>query len=396
MKYDFDTPIDRRNTNSMKWDGDEWWRSDDLIPLGTSDMDFVCAQPIVDAIRKRAEHGVFGYARRPDSYFEAIVAWFKKRHDWKIEREWLCFSPSGVVQALDILINRLTRPGDKVLVQSPAYDPLSGVVTGNGRELVLTQLKQENGRYFIDFDDLAEKAGSGVKAAILCSPHNPTGRVWNRDELSRFNEICRKNRILVISDEIHFDVVYKGNKHIPFGSISEDAAFSSVLCTSASKSFNLGGLQLATVVIPDPAIRAVYNEYLKLAQIRVDNIFGAVALEAAYTKGEEWLDQMVAYVKGNLDFARSFFKSELPEVKINDPQGTYFAWLDFRQLGLPHAELRDLLLGKAKVELYDGLEFGQVGEGFQRLNMACPRSVLVEALNRIKRFCKEIIDGGGR
>lgn len=391
MKYDFNKVINRRNTNSFKWDAnEEFYGNKDVLPLWVADMDFECAKPIIDSLKKRVNHGIFGYTIRPQSYYDAIIDWMEKRHNWKLNKEWLAFCSPGIIQAINILINKLTNPGDKIIIQLPNYDPLFDVIKNNNRILINSPLKLENNKYIMDFEGLISKIDSEVKMLILCSPHNPTGRVWTKEELLKLGQICIDNNIIVISDEIHADIVYKNNKHISFGSISEEFSQNSITCISANKTFNLGGLQLSTIIIPNPKIRKIYNQAVLTSQIRLDNIFGAVALEAGYRYGEEWLDQVIDYIEGNLNFLKKYLENNIPQIKVIEPEGTYFAWLDFRGLNLKPKELREFLINKANVALCDGYEFGKEGEGFERLNMACPRSTLEMALKRIGKAISEL------
>ncbi len=386
MEYDFDRIVERRGTGSFKWDtNQERFGRDDLIPFWVADMDFASPQPVTEAMKRRLEHPVYGYSARDDDYFSAVTGWLSSRHNWQVKREWLAFSPPGVIQAIHILINILTRPGDSVVVQTPAYSPLLNVVTGNGRVLVKNSLKESGGRYMIDFDDLEEKIDSAVSPSLLlfCSPHNPSGRVWDREELVRLSAICSKRDIFVISDEIHADFVFPGKSHLPYGSLSDEALQKSITCISASKTFNISGLQLATLVIADAEIRERYEKAVDVAQLNLDNIFGEVALKAAYTECEEWLDHLLVYLKGNLDMLTAFISEHLPAVKVNRPEGTYLVWLDFRALGLSSAEINRLLVERAGVALYEGREFGEDRDGFFRMNIACPRPLLKEGLTRI-------------
>lgn len=389
MKYNFDDVVERKGTNSFKWDmNEEYYGNSDVIPMWVADMDFPCADPIIEAMRERLNHKIFGYSVRDKSYYEAVISWLKKRHNWDVNEEELVFCPPGVIMAINVLIQLLSNPGDNIIVQTPTYDPLFDSIEGNNRKVIKNSLKIENGRYVMDFEDLESKIDKDTKMLILCSPHNPVGRVWSKEELLKLGEICLKNNIFVVSDEIHFDIVYNEYNHIPFSSISEEIAQNSVVCFSTNKTFNLGGLQLATLVIANEDIREKFNKAICTYQTRLDNTFGAVALEAGYNEGEEWLEQVIGYIKGNLEFAKKYISENIPEVKYFEPEGTYMMWLDFRELKFTPIELRNFLVNDANVALCDGYEFGKEGEGFMRMNIACPRSTLELALNNISDAIK--------
>lgn len=390
MKYDFDKIINRDNTNSMKWNfNKELFGSEDVLPMWVADMDFSVPPAIVDAIKKRAEHGIFGYSGPDDEYYNSVIGWMKKRHNWNIEKDWFAFTP-GVVPGIYWFIRAFTHPGDKVILQPPVYYPFYSAIKLNGCEVVLNPLKFENDRYLMDFDDLESKFDSRVKLLILCSPHNPIGRVWGKEELMRLGEICIKHGVIVISDEIHEDLVYKEYKHIPFASISDEFAQNSVTCTAPSKTFNLAGLQTSNFIVPNSKIRTEFKNMLENNAIMFPNTFGIVALQAAYEHGEEWLDELLDYLHGNLDFLLRYIKENIPKIKVINPEGTYLVWLDCRELGMDPIALKNFMLEKAKVALDDGYVFGQGGEGFERLNIACPRSLLEEGLNRIAKAVNSI------
>lgn len=384
MKYDFDKIINRVGSNTAKWDEVEAkFGTKDVIPMWVADMDFRVAEPIVNALKKRAEHGIFGYTTMSDSYKEAVCNWMKKRHSWAVKKDWLIHSP-GVVPALSIIIKEFTEPGDKIIIQSPVYYPFFEVVEGNGRELVCNPLKNVDGKYIMDYEDLERKMDEKVKLLILCNPHNPVGRVWKREELIKLGEICIKHNVKVISDEIHLDLVYKGHKHIPFASISDEFANNSITCFAPSKTFNIAGLQSALLSIPNKEYYERFANALAILDMRRDNCFGAVATETAYTQGEEWLDELLEYLEENLDFLVDYIKESIPKIKVDKIEGTYLVWLDCRKLGMNKKELSEFMLKRAKVALDDGYWFGEEGEGFVRINIACPRSRLEEALKRIE------------
>lgn len=398
MKYDFDREIDRRGTSSVKWEfiqreddptqvvhTDQFFGEDRVLPLWVADMDFRCPQPVIDALVARAQQGIFGYTYKTDSYFEAVAGWMNRRHGWAIQPEWISITP-GVVPALCQLVRTLIQPGQKVLVQTPVYYPFYLAIEGNGAEVVRNPLVYRAGRYQMDFDDLeAKTADPQVKAAILCSPHNPVGRVWTEEELTRFGEICLKNDVLVISDEIHADLILRGYHFTPFAAISEEFARRSITCMAASKTFNLAGLHVSNIIIPDAELHARFEQTLHSSGLFGVGVFGQVALEAAYNHGEEWLEQLLDYLTGNFQFMQDYLAQNITQIEAVPLEGTNLAWLDCRRLEMTGEELRQLMIKQARVYLDEGYIFGPEGEGFERINIACPRSVLSEALGRIKR-----------
>ncbi len=386
MKYDFDRIIDRRGTNSYKWDlGDP-----DVLPMWVADMDFEVPEPVLKAVVEKAQQGIYGYSVPGNSYFDAIVNWEKKRHGWEIQREWIVFSP-GVVPGINMMVRAFTQPGDKVIVQTPVYYPFFRAIINNGCQIEKNPLKLENGKYHMDFKDLEQKASDPrANILILCSPHNPVGRVWTRDELERLGEICLRNKVLVISDEIHSDLVFKGSRHTPFALASRGWERNCLTCIAPSKTFNLAGLQTSAIIIQDPLMRRRFLNVLESNLSVIQNIFGITALEAAYTKGEEWLDELLEYLEGNLNFLVEYVRERLPMVEVIRPEGTYLVWMDFRKLGMDSGSLEKFMLEKAKIWLDEGYIFGREGEGIERINIACPRSVLAEGLSRIERAVKAL------
>ncbi len=389
MKYNFDKSIDRLGTSSVKWDYlNRVFGNSDVLPMWVADMDFEVPQPVIDAVVKRAQHGIYGYTEKPDSFYSSIASWLEKRHGWHISKDWISVCP-GVVPAISLSVLSFTEPGDKVLVQTPVYYPFFSSIESNDRIIVNNQLKQENGKYFIDFEDLESKLGRGVTAMILCSPHNPVGRVWSREELGKVGELCLKHNVLLISDEIHSDLVYAGNLHIPIASISEELAQRTVTCIAPSKTFNIAGLATSIAIMQNEDLRKKFNDTIKCLGIEMSNLFGITALEAAYTNGYEWLDQLLAYLEGNVDLLMDYFESNIPGIKVSRPEGTYLIWLDCRELGMNQKDLVSFFINKAHVGLNDGAVFGAGGEGFMRMNIACPRSLLAETLNRIEQAVKD-------
>lgn len=385
MRYDFDKVINRLNTASVKWDEvDRIFGDKDLLPLWVADMDFQVPAPVTDALRERVEHGIFGYTERPESYYEAVIGWMERRHEWSVQKEWICHCP-GVVPALSYLVQVFTEPGDKVIIQPPVYHPFTSVVTDNGREVVHNPLKYEQGRYFMDFEDLRQKMDPSVKLLILCNPHNPGGRVWTKEELTELGNICLENNVMVISDEIHGDLILKGHKHIPFAAISEEFAQNSIICTAPSKTFNMAGMQTSNIIIPNKEYREAFQKMMSKLVLRMTNTFGVVATEAAYRHGDEWLDQLLAYLQGNLDFLTEYIETHIKGIKVIQPEGTYLVWLDCRELGMDTKGLQEFMGKQAKVAVNQGHVFGPGGEQFIRLNMACPRSLIEEGLERIAK-----------
>lgn len=383
-KYNFDELIERKGTGTMKWDNlEKQFGHDDLLPLWVADMDFRSPQPVIDAIINRANHGIYGYTRMKDSYFQSIIDWYKRRYNWDLNREWFVFAP-GVVPAIIFAIRAFSRPGDKVIVQSPVYYPFYESVELNGRHILNNSLKLVNGHYEMDFEDLERKAKDPrAKMMILCNPHNPVGKVWNSEELTRLGEICNENGIIVIADEIHSDLRYPGITFTNYASISEEFAQNSITCTAASKTFNLAGLQISNIIIPNRVLRKRYENIMDSSKAVRPNSFAADAVEAAYNQGEEWLEELMHYIKENLSFLKNYIKDNIPQVTVIEPEGTYLVWMDFRRIEPDPHKLEELLLGDAKVALDEGYIFREGGEGFERINIACPRSVLELALKQI-------------
>lgn len=380
MKYDFNKQVERRYSKSIKWNlGDR-----DILPMWVADMDFEVPIEIAAAVKARAEHPIYGYTIPGEQYYSSIINWWEKRHSLRIEKQWISYSP-GVVPAVNMLIRAFTKPGDKVLVQTPVYYPFFSAIKNNGCELVENPLKPVGDRYEMDFEDLERKlTDPDVKVMILCSPHNPVGRVWSKEELSRVGELCVKNDVLVIADEIHCDLVYKKYKHTPFLSLNTELAEICAMCTAPSKTFNIAGLQVSSVIIPNETLRGKFNAVLESDAIMGPNIFAIEALEAAYNHGELWLEELIDYLQGNLDYLKEFINVNLPELKLINPEGTYLVWLDCSTLKKTSKELHEFFMEKAKVWFDEGYIFGSGGESFQRINIACPRTILEEALRRLQ------------
>jgi cystathionine beta-lyase len=385
MKYNFDEIIDRKKTSCVKWDFTrEFLGSADLLPMWVADMDFRTPDFIVEAVKRRAEHEIFGYTVRPESYYQSIIQWIWKRHQWKIEKDWILFSP-GIVPALNLAVMAFSKPGDKVIVQPPVYFPFFSAVTQNDRQLVYNQLILKNGRYCMDFDDLLQKTDDLTSMIIITNPQNPGGTAWTEDELIRLGNFCCQHNITLVSDEIHSDLVFAPFKHTVVAGLSEKIASNTITMMAPSKTFNLAGLSTSSVIISDPALRKSFNNIIERVHIGMGNIFGMVASEAAYTCGEEWLGQLLSYVKGNIDFMEDYIRLKIPGLKMIRPEATYMVWLDFRDMKLSNEKLKELIVRKAGLGLNDGSTFGPGGEGFQRINVACPRILVVEAMNRLEK-----------
>lgn len=387
MKYDFDEIISRRNSNSYKWDE---VMEEGVLPMWVADMDFRTAPAVVEVLRKRMDHGIFGYTKVPPVYYDAIINWFTRRHGWQIDRDWIIYT-SGVVPALSAIIKALTVPGDRVLVQTPVYNCFFSSIRNNGCEIVANPLVYTNGTYRIDFDDLARKATDPkVKLLLLCNPHNPVGRVWTQAELMCIGEICLRNDVLVVADEIHCELVYSGHTYIPFASISDDFRNRSVTCTSPSKAFNLAGLQIANIFAADESVRVKIDKAINLNEVCDVNPFGVEALVAAYNDGEEWLEELKCYLSDNYLYMRTFFNKYLPQFPVVKLEGTYLVWVDCSVLNRSSKEIAEILLKAEKLWINEGSMYGEAGEGFIRINIACPRQILIDGLNRLKRGLKEI------
>lgn len=383
----FSTIYERRNTHSAKWDMLEQVYSiddaTDVLPMWVADMDFLTAPCIMEALKDRLEQGIFGYTTRPSSYNESIVNWLDNRFSWKIKKEWLMFSPA-VITSISLLIQNLTQKNDKIMIQEPVYSPFHNIVELNERDLVISPLiKLDDGSYIMDYEDIEAKI-KDVKIFILCNPHNPVGRVWTREELTRLGQICLKHNVIVISDEIHSDIILKNHKHIPFASISKEFCKNTITCMAPTKTFNLAGLQSSFLVMSNPYYYEVMDRAFSTLDIKRNNAFSLVATEAAYNYGEDWLDELIKYIEDNVDFAIEYIKTNMPKLKVKKPEGTYLLWVDFNSLNVDEKDLKDALINKGKVALNSGSSFGIGGDGYYRINLACPRAMVLEALKRIE------------
>ncbi len=385
MPFDFDTVPNRRGTNCFKYDfAREMGMPKDVLPLWVADMDFPTAPAVLERLHALAEHGIFGYTGVKDAYFSAVHNWYAQRFGWETQRSWLVTTP-GVVFAIAIAIRAFTQKGDAILIQQPVYYPFANKVTENDRQLVVNQLVLKNGRYEMDFADMERKiVDYHVKMLLLCSPHNPVGRVWTKEELLRVGEICQKHGVLVVSDEIHADFTYAGHTHRVFASVKSEFADFTITCTAPSKTFNLAGLQNSNIFIPNRQLRHAYKKELSACGCGGTNCMGMAACQAAYEAGADWLEQLKQYLAGNLAYIRQFLREKLPDIALIEPDGTYLVWLDLRKLGLTEQQQRQLIVQDAKLWLDTGTLFGQGGEGFERINIACPRTTIKQAMQRLE------------
>ena len=383
MQYNFDEIIDRQGTDALKVDAiPNIWGRNDLLPLWVADMDFATPPFIIDALRCRLEHEIIGYTMRSPQWASSIVAWQQSRYGWQVQPEWLNFVP-GIVPGIAFIVNCFTEPGDTILIQPPVYHPYFHVPQNLGRMLRENTLDLVEGQYQIDFERF-EHDVKGCKLFLLCHPHNPGGRVWTAEELRRMAEICHREGVIVVSDEIHADLTLPPYHHVPFAKVSAEAAECSITLMSPSKAFNMAGLTSSYSIISDEMLRDRFHRYLENSELHLGHAFAFISVAAAYSHGTDWLDQMLAYVQGNIDYVEQFLASELPVIGMIRPQTSYLVFLDCRKLGLSVKELNELFVDKARLALNDGAMFGREGEGFMRLNVACPRSVIAEAMQRLK------------
>lgn len=390
MNFNFDKIIDRTNNFSAKWsEMNKNFGTNNLLPMWVADMDFLTAPCVMEALKDRLEQGIFGYTTRPSSYNESIVNWLDNRFSWKINQEWLMFSPA-VITSISLLIQNLTQKNDKIMIQEPVYSPFHSIVESNERNLVISPLvKLDDGSYVMDYEDIEAKI-KDVKVFILCNPHNPVGRVWTREELTRLGEICLKHNVLVISDEIHSDIILKNHKHTPFASISKEFSENTITCMAPTKTFNLAGLQSSFLVISNPYYYEVMDKAFSILDIKRNNAFSLVATEAAYNYGEDWLYELIKYIEDNVDFAIDYIKNHIPQLKVKKPEGTYLLWVDFSNLNVDKKDLKNALINKGRIALSDGSSFGIGGDGYYRINLACPRSMVLEGLKRIEFAIKSL------
>ncbi len=384
MSFNFDNVTNRKGTGSVKADGmSGYFGTGELLPMWVADMDFQVPDCITGALKKRVDHGIFGYPLVTAGFYDSIVNWMKKRHNWDVRAEWVVFTP-GIVPALTMSVMVYTEPGDKVLLQSPVYPPFFSSIKDNNREIVNNTLVEEGGRYGIDFDQLDYLLSQNVKMMFFCNPHNPAGRVWSAAEVRRVVELCNRHNVVLISDEIHSDLVFSPHKHLP-AAMAGAGHSNMVICMAPSKTFNLAGMASAFMIIPDKNLRRKMQNLLQNLHIHYGNIFGLVALQAAYEGGAGWLDALLEYLKQNMDTVENFFRVEMPQIRPVIPEGTYLVWLDCTGMGMDDSELREFFIKNAGVAMNPGTAFGPGGEGYYRLNAGCPRSTLAEALGMIKK-----------
>jgi cysteine-S-conjugate beta-lyase len=381
----FNEVINRKNTGSVKWDTmKEYGMPGDILPLWVADMDFKAPVGVIKALSERVAHGIFGYTLPTNSYYDAVINWMDHRHQWKIEKEWIIIVP-GIVPAIHFAVQTYTKEGDGVLVQRPVYNPFTDAVVKNGRKLINSPLVLKGDRYEIDFEDFEKKiVDNGVKLFVLCSPHNPVGRVWTREELQGMGDICLKHNVLVVADEIHHDLIFKDKKHIPFASLGLKYSNICITCTSPSKTFNLAGLQISNIIIENKEILIRLNSYLESIALTMSNIFGMIGAEAAYSTGEEWLGELIDYIEANKKLIQKFMTEKFPSIKVIDSEATYLLWIDFRGLGMGKEELDKFLAEDAKLWLTGGYIYGDEGCGFERINLACPRSTIEKGLKQLE------------
>ncbi|WP_369596711.1 MalY/PatB family protein [Tuberibacillus sp. Marseille-P3662] len=389
MIFDYDTEINRTNTNSVKWNyGQSIFGKEDILPLWVADMDFASPPSVIEAIQRRAKHPIFGYPGLPDAFYNAIIGWMNRRFGATVASDWITATP-GVVPGISYAIDAFTGPGDKVIIQPPVYKPFFSAVENKGRRVVENPLIESDGAYYMDYADLEAKIDDRTKLLILCSPHNPIGRVWTKDEIERLAAICQKHNIIIISDEIHSDLVFDREAHTPLFTLSESIADRTVTFIAPSKTFNLAGLFSSVALIKNKQLLSDFQAASERAGVKDKlNIFGIEALIAAYNDGDEWLDQLLTYLQGNAKFVHQFLSDRIPQIKMKMPQATYLGWMDFRELGLSADELDQFLIHEAGLGLNNGIWFGPGGEGFARLNFGCPRSILERAMSQLEQAVK--------
>ena len=385
MKFDFDKVVDRHGTKCLKYDfAKERGRSDDMLPLWVADMDFPTAPGIQKSLSDAVAHGIYGYSEGKEDYFQAAAGWYEKHFGWKVEKEWLIKTP-GVVFALAMAVKAYTKEGDAVLLQQPVYYPFSEVITDNHRRLINSPLQQIDGHYEINFEEFEQKiVEENVKLFLMCSPHNPIGRVWKEWELRKIGDICLKHNVLVVSDEIHSDFTREGHPHTVFAKLGAEFEQNCLICTAPSKTFNLAGLQISNIFVPNPELRKKLLKEIAAAGYSQVGLMGLVACQAAYEEGAEWLAQLKAYLEENRKFVKAYLEEHLPEIRLIEPEGTYLLWLDFKALHLNEKELEHLIVDKAHLWLDSGAMFGPDGEGFERINIACPRATVEKALKQLE------------
>lgn len=384
--YDFDQVIDRKNTNCFKWDilSKEGKNSDDIIPMWVADMDFYVPPAVTEEMQKVLDRQIFGYQFTDDAYEQAIISWMHRRHHYDIEKDWICYTPN-VVSGLCAAIEAVSEPGDEIIIQTPVYGPFYSSIKDNDRAIVESPMKEDHGYYTMDFEDFEKKITPKTKAMILCNPHNPCGRVWTKEELQTLADICLKHNLYIISDDIHGDLVYKGHPHTVIASLSEEIADRCIVCTAPSKTFNLAGMQIAHCMIKNPELRKRFKHTFERLHIGGGNSFEEAMVIGAYDRSEQWVDELVAYLEDNVDLFVDYIHENIPKLNVYKPEGTYLVWVDCRALGIPQKDLKAFFMEKCKLHVHDGLFFGAKGEGYVRFNLACPRSLVKEALERMQK-----------
>jgi len=384
MEYNFDEVLNRAGTGCIKYDARKaYFGNENIIPMWVADMDFRSPAFISEAIRNRTEHEVYGYFLKSESYYQSIIDWMNSRHSWKIQKDWILYAP-GVVPAVNMSVLAYTEPGDKIIIQPPVYFPFFTAIKNHGRQILENPLKENDGRYIMDYEQLKSIIDDKTKMLILCSPHNPVGRVWKKEELLKLCEICLKHNIIILSDEIHADLTFDGFKHFATAGLSEAIAARTVCFIAPSKTFNLAGLASSNLIIPDKTLRDKYSSYMNNLHVESGNIFGVLATEVAYRHGMDWLNELISYLQINLEFLTDFILKNIPQVRVIHPEATYLVWLDFRQMNLSQKELKEFLIEKAGLGFNDGTTFGTGGEGYMRINIACRKSLLIEALEKLR------------
>jgi cystathionine beta-lyase len=390
MNWNFDDLVERDGTDCIKYDlREEIFGKKDVIPMWVADMDFKTPGFIFNKLNDRLNHEIYGYSFRPPAYFNSIIRWFSTRHNLQIEKEWICFSP-GVVPALNLCTLAFTRPGDSIIVQPPVYFPFFSAVENHGRNLIYNQLIEKNGVWTMDFDSLASSVGDNTKMIIISNPHNPVGRAWSSEEIEKLADICLKNKIIILSDEIHCDLVLPGFNHIPVAGISEEISDITVTCIAPSKTFNLAGLSTASVIISNPVLRKYFNKKIESLHLGNGNIFGTIASIAAYTEGDQWLNALMKYISQNVEYVSEYCRERIPEIIPVKPEATYMIWLDCRKLGMPGKDLQNFFVNKAGVGMNEGSTFGPGGEGFMRMNLGTTRRTVEKAIQQIEKAVVQI------
>jgi len=390
MIWNFDEPVIREGTNSIKYDlREQTFGKNDVIPMWLADMDFNTPEFIIESFQNRINHKIFGYSFRPPEYFQSIIDWLETRHNWKIKKEWISNCP-GIVPALNICTLAFTNPGDSIIVQPPVYFPFFSAVESHGRKLIYNRLIESDGKWEMDYDSFSAQIDGSTKMIIISNPHNPVGRVWAPYELEKLADICLRNNILILSDEIHCDLVLPGFRHTPFANLSEKIAENTITCIAPSKTFNLAGLSTSTVIISNPSLSRLFNRIIENLHIGADNIFGTIASIAAYSEGQDWLDALRNYIDHNIDFVIEYCRKMIPEIVPVQPEATYMIWLDCRKFGMNGKELQDFFINKAKIGMNEGSTFGPGGEGFMRMNVATTHQTVIKAMEQIEKAVSSI------